>query len=240
MKKIIALALLIIVIYSGYRTYHHYRIHRQIPQKIYSTREAIDIIDDLYGKSSGFGIGNDERKLIEEKGGNPTYGEITPKGMAQLIEHFKLFRLDEYDTFYDLGSGIGKVATQVALTTRARAVGVELSPTRHNIADGIRHELLRKNILRHPNKLRFIEGNIIDVDLSDASVIFMCSTCFSDELMKKITEKISKLPQVVHVITLKELTPHDTYDIYDFFPGEPFNVPTTWSDNTPVYWYERL
>lgn len=238
MKKIIILLLSIVLIYSGYRLFHYYRIHHEIPQKIYSTQEAIDIMNDVYGKSNGFGISNDERKMIEDKGGNPTYGEITPKGLEQLIEYFKE-NLAKYDVFYDLGSGIGKVATQVALTTPARAVGVELSPTRHAIAHDIRHELIRENYLKHPNKLRFVEGNILDANLNDASVIFMCSTCFSDELMKKITEKIYKIPHVVQVITLKELTPHNTDHFDAFTAGQTFTIPMTWSEKTPVHTYER-
>lgn len=234
MKKIIALLLLILAIYSGYCLYT-----KKSSQKIYSTQEAIDIMDDVYGKRSGFGISNDERKMIEDKGGNPTYGEITAKGVEQLIEYFKA-NLGIHDVFYDLGSGIGKVATQVALTTPAKAVGIELSPTRHAIAHDIRHELIRKNILKHDNKLRFIEGNILDADLHDASVIFMCSTCFSDELMKQITEKIYNLPQVVHLITLKQLTPENTYHFDGFFQMQTFNIPMTWSESTPVYTYERL
>lgn len=235
MKKIIALALLVIVIYSGYCLYNKKSSH-----KIYSTQEAIDIMDDVCGKNSGFGICNEERKMIEEKGGNPTYGEITPQGLAQLIEHYK-DHLGKDDVLYDLGSGIGKVATQVALTTPARAVGIELSPTRHAIAATIKNQLLEKNILTE-DKLQFIEGNILDINLNNATVIFMCSTCFSDELMKKITEHIYNIPHAhaVQIITLKQLTPYNTYKFEEFIPGKTFNLCMTWSDCTPVYTYERL
>lgn len=235
MKRIIALALLILVIYSGYKLYNKNNF-----QKIYTTQEAIDIMDDACGKNSGFGICNEERKMIEEKGGNPTYGEITPQGLAQLIEHYQNI-LDKNAVLYDLGSGIGKVATQVALTTPARAVGIELSPTRHAIAANIKNELVRKNILTE-DKLQFIEGNILDVNLNNATVIFMCSTCFSDELMKKITEHIYNIPHAhaVQVITLKQLTPYNTYKFEEFIPGKTFNLCMTWSDCTPVYTYERL
>lgn len=235
MKRIIALLLLIIVIYSGYCLYN-----KNSSQKIYSTQEAIDIMDNVYGKSSGFGISGDERKMIEDKGGNPTYGEITAKGLEQLIEHFKN-NLQAHDVFYDLGSGIGKVATQVALTTPAHAVGIELSPTRHAIAANIKNQLLEKNILTG-DKLQFIEGNILDVNLNNATVIFMCSTCFSDDLMKKITKHIYNIPHAhaVQVITLKQLTPENTYKFEKFVPSKTFNLCMTWSDCTPVYTYERL
>ncbi len=233
MKKNIALLLFIVVIYSGYCLYS-----KNSSLKIYSTQDAIDIMDDVYGKSSGFGISGDERKMIEDKGGNPTYGEITAKGLEQLIEYFKN-NLQAHDVFYDLGSGIGKVATQVALTTPAQAIGIELSPTRHEIAAHIKNELLQKNILTE-DKLQFIEGNILDVNLNNASVIFMCSTCFSEELMKKITENIYNIPHAIKVITLKQLTPHNTYRFEEFKAGKTFNLCMTWSDCTPVYTYERL
>ena len=233
MKKLILLFLTILVAYSGYKLYN-----KNSSSKIYSTQEAIDIMDDVCGKSSGFGICTEERKMIEEKGGNPTYGEITSQALGKLIEHFQN-NLSKSDVLYDLGSGIGKVATQVVLTTPARAVGIELSPTRHAIAANIKNELVRKNIIPK-NKLQFIEGNILDVNLDDATIIFMCSTCFSDELMKKITERIYNIPHTVQIITLKQLTPHNTYKFHEFIPGQTFSLCMTWSDCTSVYTYERL
>lgn len=187
-------------------------------------------INEAYKTINGFTISEQERKLIEDEGGNPTYGEITFDGFATLLKDLKL---TGHDVFYDLGSGVGKVCVQVALTTPAHAIGIELSSSRASKAEKVRQELLIAGDLKKKNKLKFIECNITDASLKNATVIFLCSTCFSKELMQKITEKIAKLKKGVRVLTLKELAPHDSLVlIHTYF------VPMTWSDSSPVYLYE--
>eukprot|EP00978_Attheya_sp_CCMP212_P047357 scaffold421326_cov62-Attheya_sp.AAC.1 len=91
----------------------------------------------------------------EEEFNNPsTYGEITELGARQLFWYMKLLRNDdnveETTTtttttkassssnvqFYDLGSGAGKLVLQtyMELPCLTRAVGIELAPSRHDLA----------------------------------------------------------------------------------------------------------
>lgn len=201
-------------------------------QIIYDTPCAIGIINDVYKDTSGFFIGTGERTLIEEKGGNATYGEILPQSVATILAHETIAK---ESVFYDLGSGTGKVCVQVALATPARAIGVELASSRHEVAEHVRAELIDKKILTDPKKLRFIHDDITHVAIDDATIIFLCSTCFSEELMRKLAERISQISHPVHVYTLKRLPE----EVTGFIQGKTLYLPMTWSTNTAVYMYEK-
>lgn len=191
---------------------------------------AENLMNDAYKSTSGFGITDEERKKVNDAGGDATYGEITFDGLATLL---KELQLTDKDVFYDLGSGVGKVVVQVALTTPATATGVELCPSRAAKAAQIKNDLITRGALKNKKKLTFIEGNIMDVPLSDATVIFMCSTCFSPELMKKLTDKLARLKKGTRILTLKELYPNKAFTLV-----KTLQVPMTWSSNSNVYWYE--
>jgi precorrin-6B methylase 2 len=202
-------------------------------QKIYNTQEVAQIINDTYTDVSGFNIAQVERQFIEDQGGNPTYGEITTESVAQLLNDL---HLTVKDLFFDLGSGVGKVCVQVALTTPARAIGVELSQTRAQGAQRIKEELLKHNILTDANKLKFIEQNILNTDLSKATAIFMCSTCFSDSLMEALANKMAtECKNGLRVITLKDLPVHPQFNLV-----KTYELPMTWSQGSPVYLYELI
>jgi precorrin-6B methylase 2 len=199
-------------------------------------------IENLYQGISGFGIGSDEEKSITNQGGAPTYGEITYKGLKILIDKLKL---TPQDVFYDLGSGVGKVVVQVFLGSPVKkCVGVELSPTRYNHAQKVKEQLIGtpstekatvKKPLKKERELQCVNQNIVNADISDATVVFMCSTCFSDKLMHDITEKLAKLRKGLRVITLKELPAHPKFKL-----KEILTLPMTWSQETQVRIYELV
>ncbi len=200
-------------------------------QKIYNAQEVNEIIDDVYCTVSGFCIETQERQFIENCGGNPTYGEITTESLAHLLHDLALTK---HDYFYDLGSGVGKVCVQVALTTPAYATGIELSPTRCTGAEQIKQELIKRKILTNPTKLQFSEQNIIDTDLSKATAIFMCSTCFSEELMNLLVNKMAtECKNGLRVLTLKDLPENEQFKFI-----KQYELPMTWSQGSPVYLYQ--
>ena len=76
-------------------------------------------------------IPESEEEVIDATGGHEGYGELTPHGTSALLRLIPLCQ--QADRFYDLGSGSGVVTTHLALLG-FRAVGIELSPTRHAVA----------------------------------------------------------------------------------------------------------
>ncbi|MFA6066398.1 MAG: hypothetical protein WC707_04440 [Candidatus Babeliaceae bacterium] len=194
------------------------------------TKNNKQYIAHLYAQVTGFGIPSDEVLYITRKGGAPTYGEITYEAAQELLEDLKLA---SYDIFYDLGSGIGKLAVQVALTTPAKKiVGVELSTTRHNTARKIAKQIKKDHKLSKYKKIAFENKNITEVSLKDATVIFMCSTCFSQELMQKIMRVLAHHKKGLRVVTLQKLPKNDLFILV-----KEYRLPMTWSPNSPVYLY---
>lgn len=188
------------------------------------------LLDEVYCDINGFCISHNECNFIYEQGGAPTYGEITFDGLEAL---FKDLKVTKNDVFCDLGCGVGKACAQSLLTTPMRkSIGVELSKTRISDAQKAKQRLQKK---RRLGKKEFIlrEENILDADLNGVTVVYMASTCFSSELMKKVTDKLAGNKNKLRVLTLKQLPAHDKF-VY----VKTYNLPMTWASNTPVYLYE--
>ena len=146
-----------------------------------------ELLDTVYKDVNGYTIKEDERNQIVRKGGEPTYGEITYESAQKLLHDLKL---TYNDVFYDLGSGVGKMVVQTYLTTPVKkATGVELATTRAQQALKAKDALSKIGKLHKNRDLEFYIKSIIEVPLDDATVIYMCSTCFSPELMKALTDK---------------------------------------------------
>lgn len=212
-------------------------------------------IETLYKNVSGYRIDEEEKKAIRNEGGDPTYGEILYESAEVLLNDLQL---TPDDVFYDLGSGAGKFVDQAYVTTPVKkAAGIELSKTRYEMAQArvpqiqalaeisaefdyvLNQALTGKTAQRTrivPSKtIEFINENILKADLSDATVIFMCSTCFSDELMQKIVDKLADLREGLRVLTLKDLPPHEHFKLV-----RQYQLPMSWSKSSPgspVYLY---
>ncbi|GAH13731.1 unnamed protein product [marine sediment metagenome] len=112
---------------------------------------------------------------MRDQGANATYGEITFEATEQLLDYLQV---TSDDVLYDLGSGVGKFVVQAYLATPARkVVGVELSPTRHNLAHRIKRGLVDNGLLEDERVLTFYKENITQTDFSDATIIYLCSAC---------------------------------------------------------------
>ncbi len=195
-------------------------------------------------------ISEDERAGVTAGGGSPVYGEIKFESVLFLLNYLKL---NQNDVFYDLGSGLGKFTYLVYLLTSVRkAIGIELSETRYNKASSVSSKIsssydvifnfenqMRKNVDKLPlQKIKgkyfeLVNGNFLQEDFSDATVIFTCSTCFPDECMASLTEKFAQLQDGTRILTLRHLNEHK-----DVHPIRTIYLPMTWSQNTPVYIYQ--
>ena len=164
------------------------------------------------------------------QGGAPTYGEITYESAKTLL---KDLRLTKKDVFYDLGCGIGKFVVQAYLSTPVKkSAGIELSSQRINQAKEVKEHLINSKNIKRGKKLEFYEENITKSNLKDATVVFMCATCFSEKLMNEMTEKLSNLKKGLRVLTLKQLTENKKFALL-----KEYTLPMTWSDKSTVYLY---
>jgi len=90
------------------------------------------------------------------------------------------------EVVYDLGSGDGRVLITASKKFRAKSVGVELSQKLVDSAnDRIRREGLEKTC-------RVIQGDIREVDLSEADVVVLYLLTSSNELLRPNLERSLK------------------------------------------------
>jgi precorrin-6B methylase 2 len=194
------------------------------------------LMDYLFSGISGFvKLSDDERSCVEAghaKGA--VYGEI-PYDSLQVILDNEL--IGPNDVFYDFGSGCGKVVTQVYLNTPVKkAVGIEASFTRYNGSVRMMQKFKttdayidRKYNAKSRRNIAFINKNFLKVNVSDATVIYMCATCFAPDLMDKLVRKFAQINRVgLRVITLKKLPDHEKHG-FRFDRG--YKLPMSWSRN---------
>ena len=115
---------------------HAEDVHAVLPvEDVHADGESAFVHADLRAIYSSLpdvhAIPESEEDAINATGGHEGYGELTPHGTSALLRLIPLCQ--QADTFYDLGSGSGVVTTHLALLG-FRAVGIELSPTRHAVA----------------------------------------------------------------------------------------------------------
>lgn len=89
----------------------------------------------------------------------------TNKKIARVM--CRLAKINKKDVVYDLGSGTGTALIVAAKEFGARGIGIEIDPLRAFISS----MLLRSN--RVSDKVRIIKKNFFDVDISEATVVFV-------------------------------------------------------------------
>lgn len=107
------------------------------------------------------------------------YGEISMNGVYKLNNELE----EVCRTFYDIGSGNGKLILQMSLISNFdKYVGVEISKIRHLYALEINKYLSLD--------VTFINDDVLNVDLSDAGFVFINNIMFDDKLTNSIVDKI--------------------------------------------------
>lgn len=189
------------------------------------------IMNRIYKDISGFEIPKKDEQHVKQSAGSPVYGEITMSSIDKLIDHL---RMGPKDVFFDLGSGVGKVVIQVAANSKVKkAVGIELSKTRHRDA-----LTAYKNALEYLPKINkrceFICGDLLDANLKAATVIYTCSTAFSQKFMVEVAKMLLKYKHPFLLITLQDLP-----RLKGFRELEGMKLNMSWMRNTSVHFYER-
>lgn len=129
---------------------------------------------------------------------NYIYGEILRSGVDEIIERINKYKKPtESDIFLDIGSGSGKVVLHIAIKTIIQTlIGVEIVPQRHRYSKYIQNKIsVDKSVF-------FIEKDVLNFDISMATIIYMNNVTFDDDLIKKIYEKI---PKGCHFMSFKEI-----------------------------------
>ena len=132
----------------------------------------------------GFAISKDDRMEFTSKGYCPTYGELTKKGVHKMLKNINVCN----KVFVDMGSGTGNVVKYIWTVNGAwkRAVGIELSRERHEIALSCQKQMAINN----RSRTLFVHGDLFSYNLQDADIIYISNLCFSENINRKIGKKV--------------------------------------------------
>lgn len=135
---------------------------------------------------------------FKESDDNLIYGEITKSGVDTLLREIKKRKsITSDDIFYDIGSGNGKLPIHIALISEfSKVKGIEISDIRYLYSNHI-----LKNTVGYIDNIEFINDDVRNIDISDATVIFINDVLFSEEDVEHIFEKASK---GTHIISFKK------------------------------------
>jgi Methyltransferase domain len=90
---------------------------------------------------------------------------FVPTTQPVVEQMLELGKVTASDVLYDLGSGDGRIVIVAAVKYAARAVGVELDPKLIEISNQVARQA------EVANQVRFVEGDLFNVDLSEATVV---------------------------------------------------------------------
>ena len=194
-------------------------------------------ITELYRNVSGFisyQPGEKESAQLEKV--FLTYGEILFPSFNKVIRRMDI---TENDVFYDLGSGAGKSALQFFLKTPVKKViGIEANKLRSDSSLKIYKQVKRElpELFEGGRVLKCLPSNFLDVDISDATIIYICSTCFNTELLADIGRIVDKCPNIRYLISIPSVT-YDYASIPCKLPiEEVVDIECSWG-HTKFYFY---
>ncbi len=198
--------------------------------------------------------------LIDD--GRLIYGEFKPYELDNYFDAIAA-RVKPGGAFIDLGSGLGRVVMSAALKLPvAKSIGVELLGYRHEMAQERFQKLLAvgeqalaalpappapdaplqlpsgatttaKHLLDLRSRVQLIEQDMFKADVSQASLVFVYSTCFAP-LMDALGDKLAReLPEHCLVSTTTYALKHPAFRLIQQFPSNTL----AW---TTVFLYERV
>jgi len=164
-------------------------------------------ITELYRNVSGFiSYQPGEKETAQLEKVFLTYGEILFPSFNKVIQRMDI---NENDVFYDLGSGAGKSALQFFLKTPVKKViGIEANKLRSDSSLKIYKQVKREfpELFEGDRILKCLPSNFLEVDISDATIVYICSTCFNTELLSDIGKIVDKCPNIKYLISIPSVT----------------------------------
>ncbi len=152
--------------------------------------------------------------------GSEGYGETGYSSIETLISYYSNY-FNKDTVFYDLGSGLGKIVIHVGVKYKVKkSCGIEFSKERY-----LKSLDLLKNF-NDVDNINFINDNILNCDLSDATVIYTDNTLFPTNIDSLIYQLIPKNCLVISRKQFKDSR------LNNEIIKDGFTVPTNYGTNT--------
>lgn len=134
---------------------------------------------------------------------------FVPTAYDTVIAMLKLAEVTSKDIVYDLGCGDGRFVVTAAQQFGARAVGIDIDPQR--IAEA--RELAKQT--KSEDKVRFIEGDLFEADISEATVVTLyLLTRLNIKLRPKLMNELKPGTRIVsHAFDMGDWAPEKTANV---------------------------
>lgn len=159
------------------------------------------------------------RKFLTQKGEREVhlYGETPLTSLAQIADEC---RIKSSDYVIELGCGRGRGAFFLSYWFGCAVKGIEWIPEFVNKANGVAKSL-------NCSKVSFSCEDMLEADLSDASVIYLYGTCLDEFSIRKLLKGCEKLVPGTKIITV-------SYPLTDYDPSfsliKQFTVSFPWGE----------
>lgn len=201
----------------------------QLPGQGDGRRDALRTLRQLHAGLDGFDISRDEAARVRAQDGFPTYGELNP---AATLNLFEALALRAEDRLVDLGSGAGKVALAAALCSPVQlALGIELSAERHAMA----LQALRRAEALDPTittRCRLRCADMLRARLENATVVYTCSTAFDTPTLRRVADRVARLPRLRCFASFRDLDPHPR-----LVPAGHLRLDVSWTRRATLHLY---
>lgn len=170
---------------------------------------CLKIMTALFKNVSPFSVSLEERKLKNIQSDKSfTYGEVVFYSFAQILE---LAQPKSGEIFYDLGCGAGKPVFIAALIyDLAKACGVEKLESLYKLCITLNEKLptlpeIKELPADKKINIEFINEDLLNVDISEADIVFINATCFYGDFWDAILGKLLKLKVGARVILITRI-----------------------------------
>ncbi len=133
----------------------------------------------------------------------------SPVSMAVGIA--KRLPLRPSDLIVDCGSGFGGVCFDLHLLTGAKTLGIDCMPSLINFSSRLSVQLGLNN------SCRFVLGNFLDQDLSNARVVLVTATCLSDRTTQALWRKCEDLRVGSYLIIITQEIESEHFELCESF-----------------------
>ncbi len=135
------------------------------------------VFNQMYATEDGFAL---SRQARPQESWEYTYGEIEFESFIALLSLSKPLKST---IFYDLGSGIGKAILACSMVFEVqKSCGIEIFPLLSKTAQRLSQQLaLTPGYEKKAAAIECLDGDFVERDFSDASLIFINSTAFIGE-----------------------------------------------------------
>ena len=132
----------------------------------------------------------------------PTPNEVVDKML-------EVAKVTAKDVVYDLGCGDGRIVITAAQKYGARAVGIDIDPQR------IKEATANAKAAKVTDKVRFIEGDLFEADISEATVVNLyLLTRLNENLKPKFLKELKPGTRVVsHAFDMGDWAPEQKVQV---------------------------